>query len=195
MELCKSLSVVGFALLTAASVSAQDRGKEPPWGFGHANELAISSDAAVTIQHSSDDVTTIQLAPSADYFIIDNLSVGGVISVDYSRSGNSDGIRFGIGPRVGYNFGLSDTFSIWPKAGLAYAHSNVSTTVDVAGPASIETSRDANALALNLFVPFMVHPARHFFAGFGPFLDTDLSGDHRVTVFGGKLTIGGWLDI
>jgi hypothetical protein len=34
---------------------------------------------------------------------------------------------------------------------------------------------------------------QHFFAGFGPFLDTDLSGDARATAFGGKLTLGGWL--
>jgi hypothetical protein len=39
----------------------------------------------------------------------------------------------------------------------------------------------------------MFHPVQHFFAGFGPFLDTDLSGDARATVFGGKLTLGGWL--
>ncbi|MET0387851.1 MAG: hypothetical protein ABW321_17900, partial [Polyangiales bacterium] len=89
----------GFLLLTAASASAQEGGKEPPWGFGHSKELAISSDAAITIQHSSDDVTTIQLAPSADYFIIDGLSIGGFVSFDYSKSGSSDGTRFGIGPR------------------------------------------------------------------------------------------------
>lgn len=40
----------------------------------------------------------------------------------------------------------------------------------------------------------MLQPARHFFAGFGPFLDVDLSGDNRVTMLGAKLTLGGWLD-
>jgi hypothetical protein len=193
MKALNFVTTLGSLLLMAAGASALDDTKEPPYGFGHAGEFAFSSDAAVTIQHSSDDVTTIQLAPAADYFVIDNLSVGGFISLDYSKSGSSDGTRFGIGPRVGYNFGLSDTFSIWPKAGLAFAHSSVSTTVDLDSSTSRETSTSSNAIALNLFVPLMVHPVRHFFAGFGPFLDTDLSGSHRVTVIGGKLTLGGWL--
>jgi opacity protein-like surface antigen len=180
-------------LLTAAGASARDLDTEPTYGFGHAGELALSSDAALIIQHSSEDVTTLQLSPAADYFVIDRLSVGGFISLDYTKSGRSDGSRFGIGPRVGYNFGLSDTFSIWPKAGLAYTHSSTSTTVAETDTMTTETSRDGDALALNLFVPFMVHPVKHFFAGFGPFLDADLSGKNRVTVVGAKLTLGGWL--
>jgi hypothetical protein len=35
---------------------------------------------------------------------------------------------------------------------------------------------NANAFSLNLFAPIVIHPTQHFFAGFGPFLDTDLSG-------------------
>ena len=49
------------------------------------------------------------------------------------------------------------------------------------------------ALALNLFVPVMFHPVEHFFLGFGPALDTDLSGDAKVTTFAGRLTLGGWI--
>jgi hypothetical protein len=50
-----------------------------------------------------------------------------------------------------------------------------------------------NGIALNIFVPVMMHPATHFFVGFGPFLDSDLSGDNRVTSYGLRLTIGGWM--
>jgi hypothetical protein len=46
---------------------------------------------------------------------------------------------------------------------------------------------------LNLFAPVMVHPAEHFFIGFGPALDTDLTGDVKATTIAGRLTIGGWL--
>jgi hypothetical protein len=52
---------------------------------------------------------------------------------------------------------------------------------------------DANNLALNLFVPLMLHPAPHFFLGFGPALDVDLTGDTKSTTIAGRLTIGGWL--
>jgi hypothetical protein len=163
-------------------------------GFGRASVLAFSSDSALTIQHSSQDVTTIQLAPSADYFIIDNLSIGGFVSFDYSKSGAGDGTRIGIGPRVGYNLKLSDMLSIWPKAGFAYAYSSATVSQQVSDGATLERNSSGSAIAMNMFVPIMVHPAPHFFGGFGPFLDVDLSGDDRVTMFGAKLTLGGWID-
>jgi hypothetical protein len=186
---------LGALISQATPARAQGGATEPDTnnGFGRASVLAFSSDSALTIQHSSQDVTTIQLAPSVDYFVIDNLSLGGFISFDYSKSGAGDGTRIGIGPRVGYNLKLSDMLSVWPKAGFAYAYSSSTISQEVTDGARIERSSSGSALALNLFVPLMIHPAPHFFAGFGPFLDVDLSGDDRVTMFGAKLTLGGWL--
>jgi hypothetical protein len=106
--------------------------------------------------------------------------------------------RFSIGPRLGYNLGLSDFVSIWPKIGISYARTSTttSTLVPDAGQTSTTTVKrttTGSGVALNLFAPLLFHPAEHFFAGLGPFLDTDLSGDNRTTVWGLKLTIGGWL--
>lgn len=190
-----ALSAPGVGIAAAQNSTAEpDNLSKDNYGFGSAGVLAFSSDAAVTIQHSSQDVTTIQLAPAADYFIIDGLSLGGFISFDYSKSGAGDGSRFGIGPRIGYNLKLSDNLSLWPKAGFAYAHSSSTVSTDVGNGATVARNRSGDAIAMNLFVPLMIHPAAHFFAGFGPFLDVDLSGDDRVTVFGAKLTLGGWIN-
>jgi hypothetical protein len=93
---------------------------------------------------------------------------------------------------VGYNFALSDLISIWPKAGFSYA-STSGTVGRAVGDTIVSTSFSNSNLALNLFVPVMFHPVRHFFVGFGPFLDADLSGDARTTIWGGKLTLGGWI--
>jgi hypothetical protein len=167
-----------------------------PWtAFGDRRQVAISSDAALVIQHSSTDTTTIQIAPAADFFVIRELSIGGFVGFDYTKTGNSDATRFAIGPRIGYNIPLSDMVSLWPKIGFSYGHTRVSTGVPIANGAVFETTRKGDGIALNLFLPFLLHPARHFFAGFGPFLDVDLSGDNKVTTYGGKLTIGGWLDL
>ncbi len=54
-------------------------------------------------------------------------------------------------------------------------------------------SADGNHLALNVFAPVMFHPVQHFFLGFGPALDTDLTGDAKQTIIAGRLTIGGWM--
>jgi hypothetical protein len=59
---------------------------------------------------------------------------------------------------------------------------------------TVTSSHSGDAFTLNLFAPIMFHPAPHFFVGFGPFLDTDLSGSDKVTTYGAKLTIGGWFE-
>jgi hypothetical protein len=194
-QLVVLLSVVAFAPGVAlAQDPTRDTGSGPSRQFGDPGQVAISSDASLVIQHSSTKTTTIQLAPAADFFVIRELSIGGFIGFDYSKTGSSDASRFSIGPRVGYNIPLSDMVSLWPKIGFSYSHTSVSTDVTITRGTTLVAATTGDAFALNLFVPIMLHPAKHFFAGFGPFLDTDLSGDNKVTVYGGKLTIGGWLD-
>jgi hypothetical protein len=188
MAVLAGVPATGFA-----QSATEDTGHGPSHTFGHKSQLAISSDAALAITHyAPGDTTTITLAPAVDYFIIDNLSIGGFIGLDYTTSGDASTTRFSIGPRVGYNITLSDLISIWPKVGFSFA-----TTSSDRGGATDDvtiTTNSNSGVALNLFVTFMFHPAEHFFAGFGPFLDTDLSGDDKVTAFGLKLTIGGWVN-
>ena len=204
MKTCLPFVVVAsaLALLSARSSRAQSvtentRVTGPAEVFGAARQIAISSDAALTVQRRtisdvSGGTTSIQLAPAGDYFVINNLSVGGFVGFDYTTSGENDSSRFAIGPRVGYNIPFSDLVSIWPKAGFSFAHTS-STVSQTVGSTTTSVTSSADAFALNLFAPIMFHPVQHFFAGFGPFLDADLSGDRRATVFGGRLTIGGWM--
>lgn len=188
---------LGWSVAYAQSATHQT-GDYPAQRFGEQGQLAISSDAALSIRDTSishgDSALTIELAPAFDYFAVKGVSVGGFVSVDYAKSGDNHATRFGIGPRIGYNFTLSDLLSVWPKAGFSYAHTSVTGAIAVTNVTTIETTTSGDALALNLFVPLMLHPATHFFAGFGPFLDADVTGDNKATVFGGKLTLGGWLD-
>jgi streptogramin lyase len=197
-----ALLAFGVTLLPATSADAQSvtentRATGPAEVFGAAGQIAISSDAALLIQRRTlsgveGGTTQIQLAPAADYFVITNLSVGGFVGFDYTTSGENESSRFSIGPRVGYNIPFSDLISIWPKVGFSFAHTSTTAT-RTTGNTTVSTTNSADAFALNLFAPVVFHPVRHFFAGFGPFLDVDISGDPRATVFGGKLTIGGWM--
>jgi hypothetical protein len=169
----------------------------PAESFGAKRQIAISSDAALNVQRAttsgvSGGTTTLQIAPAVDYFMLNNFSVGGFVAINYVTSGDNHSTRFSIGPRVGYNFALSDLISIWPKVGFSYA-STSGTVGRPVGDTIVSTSFSSSNLALNAFVPIMFHPVKHFFVGFGPFLDADLSGDPRTTVWGGKLTLGGWI--
>lgn len=179
--------LVGIPATGFAQSVTEDTGKGPSHTFGAEGQLAISSDAALEIRHTSPgDTTRITLQPAVDYFIIQSFSIGGFIGFDYTTTDGGSTFAFSVGPRVGYNVTLSDLLSIWPKIGFSFSSTHASNDN---GP-----DTDNNALALNVFVPFMFHPATHFFAGFGPFIDTDLNGDDKVTQFGLKLTLGGWLE-
>jgi hypothetical protein len=185
-------------LVASSSASAQDpmrdTGAGPARVFGNKMELAISSDASFVIQHSSHSVTSISLAPAADYFVAKNVSIGASLLFDYQHTGGNSATRFGIGPRFGYYVAFSDMVGIWPKIGFSYSYSSRTIALSGAGT-SLEKSNSGGAFTLNLFAPIMFTPVPHFFVGFGPFLDADLSGDDKITTWGGKLTLGGWLDV
>jgi hypothetical protein len=160
--------------------------------FGGKSQLAISSDAGLSLSHTSitggnGSSTSLVLRPAIDYFVVENLSLGGFLGLEYTHAGGGNSTAFSIGPRVGYNIPLSNLLSVWPKVGFAYSHTNI----DVSGGGTGTSS--ANSLALNLFVPLMLHPAEHFFLGFGPALDVDLTGDPKATTIALRLTIGGWI--
>lgn len=190
------LSVLTLARVGSAQDPTVDTGRGPARVFGHASQLALSSDVALLIQRSSQDATTIQFAPAADYFVIDNFSIGGVILLDYTQARNVDATRFSIGPRVGYNIPFTDMIGLWPKLGFSYTHTSASTDVEGrVDDVEVSVGTSGDHFSLNLFAPLMFHPVPHFFVGFGPFLDADLSGDNKTTTFGGRLTLGGWLEL
>jgi hypothetical protein len=158
-------------------------------GFGARHQVAISSDAAMSIQHTSqtgtnDGSISVTVAPASDFFVIKNLSLGAAAGLQYARAGKSHSMRLSLGPRIGYNVEITHLLSFWPKIGLSYSYS---ATEDGA----IHARR--NATGINVFAPIMMHPVEHFFVGFGPFIDTDLYGKHRGTLWGGRMTLGGWL--
>jgi hypothetical protein len=171
----------------------------PAGVFGAKTQLTISSDAGFSISNTSvsgvdGSTTRVELRPAIDYFVMDNLSVGGFIGFDYSSDPGGHTTTFSIGPRVGYNLAFSERFSVWPKLGFSYATTSVSEDLTPPGSDTTVTQNNSSSgLALNLFVPVMFHPVPHFFLGFGPALDQSLTGDTKTTVIAGRLTIGGWI--
>jgi hypothetical protein len=168
----------------------------PSGVFGDRAQLTISSDAGLSISNTSTSgvdgsTTNLTLRPAVDYFVVNNVSVGGFLGLDYTSASGVHSTTFAIGPRVGYNLAISERFSFWPKLGFSFSSASVSGNPPVI-PAESNTV-DGSHLALNLFAPLMFHPVQHFFLGFGPALDTDLTGDAKQTTIAGRLTIGGWL--
>ena len=195
-------------------------GYAPPRSlFGTRGVLDIS--AATTARfffastsHPSSSSTSdvgFDLTPSAQYFVIDGLSVGGTIQFDWNKPKDSDALTtFGIGPTVGYNLWLTpSSLSLWPQATIAFQSTSLSFTSAAATPGTgtgtttTTTSVTETKFTVGIFVPLLIHPVDHFHFGVGPFFSTDISskassgsvsGDgDKVTTVGIKFEIGGWL--
>jgi hypothetical protein len=143
--------------------------------------FAVTNNAAFGFRHQigHGDGTTFTLKPALDYFVIEHLSIGGAVELDFASGGpgNPDSTTFGIAPEVGYEFALSDTWSFWPQVSL---------------PMSFP-SRGNATLTLFISAPFLVHPAEHFFFGIGPGFSQDLTSNPTTSITGGFL-IGGYFD-
>ncbi|HEY3496414.1 MAG TPA: hypothetical protein VGK73_17060, partial [Polyangiaceae bacterium] len=170
------------------------RADSPASLFSRRGNIAISSDAGLSLENTSvsgvdGSTTSLVLRPAVDYFVIDYLSVGGFLGLNYISAPGGSATVFSVGPRVGYDFPFSGRLSIWPKVGLSIA----STNVDGDAIEGVDDDGGNTALQLNLFVPLMFHPVEHFFLGLGPAFDLDLTGDNKATTLGVRLTLGGWV--
>ncbi len=166
----------------------------PSGRFGGQGQLAIMGEGGVFFTHTSisggdGSTTTFIFQPAIDYFLIDHLSLGAFTGLEYSKTPGGSTTIYRIGPRVGYDIPFSERFSVWPKAGVSFNATTVK--LDATGPLP-SSSTSNNALALNLYVPIAFH-SHNYFVGFGPALDTDLSGDAKTTTISARLTVGGWV--
>ena len=125
--------------------------------------------------------------------MIKRLSLGAFVGIDHQATQGGSNTTWGLGPRVGYDIAFSDHFSVWPRIGFSYNKTKAKIDSEtIAGVETPSSSVSSSALALNLFVPFLFH-TNHYFAGVGPALDTDLTGDSKATTVALRVTLGGWV--
>jgi len=127
-----------------------------PVGFAYNSFSSPGSPQIITngttVQGVNQTETTVKsysiwLAPSLDYFLVQNLSIGGLFAVDtqWGTATTKTTALFGAGqtnqesqtdlpnvtsftliPRVGYLIRINDRLSFWPRVGIGYFHgSNV----------------------------------------------------------------------
>lgn len=80
---------------------------------------------------------------SVDYFVIDNLSLGGSLgfytwSSSVEDNNDDDGSGFLLAPRVGYMVGLTDRLGFWPRGGFTYVRDATDAAKHTAGALSLE---------------------------------------------------------
>jgi hypothetical protein len=157
----------------------------PATSFGVSGELVLTvqshSDGNATSSFSlvkqASGNTSVTVQPALDYFIINGVSVGGVVGYNYS-GGSTPVTTIDVGARAGFNQGISEHFGLWPTLGVDVAHQTVN-------KASTTTEH------LEVYAPFLCHLVPHFLLGVGPFLGYQLDG--KDTEYGLDFVIGGWL--
>jgi hypothetical protein len=153
-----------------------------------------------SISDNGGSYTAFSLAPAADYFVIDSLSIGaqvmvGIVSISPSQGQGATLTLYGVAPQVGYNITLTDSISFWPKVFFAFAGSSQSDN----GPSQ-------SAGTIGLFAPFLFHIAPHIYAGVGPDVSTqvfvnqsdmnmNVPNPPKITTFGAMATFGGWFHL
>jgi hypothetical protein len=173
--------VAGLVLSLEASAQAQEEdivgGRSTSRNFGATGQIVISSDFQGSMGYNSGvEAFFINLSPSLDYFLKENLSLGGAITFATAISDGADELEVGLRVRGGYNIPLSDKVSVWPKLGLGVGHTNLG---------------DNTYLEIALSAPFLVHFAPHFFIGGGPGLITQIGGD-TAAILHVSTTVGGY---
>jgi hypothetical protein len=138
--------------------------------------------------------TSFWLAPSADIFVIDHLSLGGLVefsttsqSVDVNIGGVTTNFpaptltNFTFLPRVGWMFALSDRFGIWPRAGIGYASRQQDNTN------GNNTTRDTiSGVVLDIDVGFIFRFTDSMFAKAAPDITFLPGGSHSQTDANGQ---------
>ena len=154
------------------------RRRPPATGLGAAGQIAISDDLHVTAialqpelhgpEHEARRPSCCSRRSTSSWrrTCRSAVSCSSAWSLE-QRNGDTSTTTIGLLPRIGYNFPIGPTASIWPRASLAYLHCSYSST----GGAYSTSNYTVSFIA---FVPVLFQPAPHFFIGGGPYLSTDL---------------------
>lgn len=141
--------------------------------------------------------TTFWLAPSFDIFVIDHLSIGGMVQIAYTSASESvprnatqsqstdlpSNTSFAILPRVGWMFALSDRWAIWPRASLGYV-SNAVGSVSNAGGNVGATGSSIYGFAIDLDAGVLFRVNETFFLRLAPELGWMPGASNSVTAPG-----------
>ena len=163
--------------------------------FGNQGDLAFSAERLMGIDFYDEEfsATVIGLGISrfavspyhlarlgVDYFVIDNLSVGGSIGfglVDPEGARNTTSGAM-IAPRVGYALEFSKVFGFWPRGGFTYRNFG-----------------SDEEFAFTLEAMFYAAPVEHFAITFGPLMDLGIAGTGQEAKSFSLISAGlvGWI--
>jgi hypothetical protein len=150
-------------------------------------------------------------AVGVDRFVVRQLSLGIQLEGAYSNTKDygvtslykTTSMHLAAGVRVGFNVPFGGWWSWYPRltVGIDSNHSEGQTVSVFAPGASAAPPFTASRVGpfIALYAPVLLHPAEHFFVGFGPRLEYVFAEIHGgpydsslPTSLGAEFTVGGW---
>ncbi len=194
--------LLAASLLAAASLAPAAARADMP---GKQGQIVIRSDFDLSASYSKtalpsgapdgakepDAALRFQLGPAVDYFVIPGLSVGGQVSFNYGKQGDSSSTGVGLGPRVGYYANFASGIGIWPQFAFQYASSKFTTKASNGD----DVSSSGSTSSIKISAPLIIEFVDHFFLGIGPYLGLDVSvpdGQGKTTTIGIATQVGGY---
>lgn len=126
--------------------------------------------------------TTLWVAPSADVFVTDHVSVGGLVEVSHTFGKTTVAgqdvelpgtTSMSFVPRVGFYVPIGQRFGVWPRLGLGYARTEAAAFV-AQGGAPVRETTQAMLLEADLAVTYRFDET--FFLRAGPSVSLTLGG-------------------
>lgn len=145
---------------------------------------------------SETSTTSLWLSPSADVFVTEHLSVGGLVEIAHTWGAvESGGKRLELPgttsltfmPRVGFYVPIGDRIGIWPRVGLGWSSVESVSFASTGGAPARETFR---SMILDADLSLVYRFTETFFMRAGPEVGVTLGG-RRSTEAGGTSSGGG----
>lgn len=131
---------------------------------------------------SETSTTTLWLAPAADVFVTDHLSLGGLVEVTHTWGAvEGGGQRLELPgttsmtflPRIGFYVSFTDRLGLWPRAGIGWSSVESVSFLSTGSVPSRETFR---AMILDLDLSLVYRFSETFFMRAGPEIGVTLGG-------------------
>ena len=210
--------VVGLVARRLRSTPGSRRPRQPPSGAlagparpSFSNELVLDG-RWTGYAGSPSSSSGGGLTAGVDYFAADHVSIGAAFSasagtttgidattnttVTSQSSGQALSFRFGV------DIPMGELLSFWPRASLGFGWNTLN---EQEVRCTLSNDEHAKIVSVGLYAPVLVHPATHFFVGFGPSVAHDLAHsisfgstsanpvENESTTLGAGLVVGGWL--
>jgi hypothetical protein len=182
--------------------------------FGQKGEWVLTNELAASVSSTryagiGSSATGTNVYGGFDYFVTKGIAIGGGLWTSYQKTTGTDApsgsqvassaVSGGLFARSGLNVPIASWISWYPRFTMATGVRNDTETL-----AQSQNSPTEIIVSVACFAPLLVHPAQHFFVGFGPSISHDLSHavvypdyptqtQNRSTTAGVGLVVGGWL--